>query len=417
MAARAVVLLTLLVPLAGCGATLEAADPAADVRPIPTGEGCAATVMTTLGSVLKRVYREGIVSERTASARHMITRSVPLRKAVERGDASAARAAIKELIATGHMSDVMIVKNKKVLVAVGGPALAPLRGTLMDASGHELAGYVVSVWADNGFVSEANGIAQGTVALRVGEASIAGIDLPPGLAAQGTLTRNGASFHYTSFPVQTYPAGSATLYLLKPLSAIEKLCGASSEDTIVNTLKGIAELIYAGESGARTHVQIKRVQSDAPLLRAVSRGDAAATETAVKALLHEHIVRLRVSGKGHLLSDVGGPYVLAPVTAPLRLGRRTIGSFVLSIQDDEGYLRLTKRLAGLQVLMYMNPIGPANRGGLQLVKNSLGPNPGAVPASGRYRYRGANYRVFTVDAKAFPSGPLTIRVLVPIPYT
>ena len=56
-------------------------------------------------------------------------------------------------------------------------------------------------------------------------------------------------------------------------------------------------------------------------------------------------MRLRVSAGGQLLSDVGGPYVLAPVSAPLRLDGRTIGSFVLSIQDDEGYLRLTRRLA------------------------------------------------------------------------
>ena len=39
-----------------------------------------------------------------------------------------------------------------------------------------------------------------------------------------------------------------------------------------------------------------------------------------------------------------------------------------------------------------------------------------IPASGFYEYRGRPYRVFTVNASAFPSGPLTIRVLVPLPY-
>jgi hypothetical protein len=86
-----------------------------------------------------------------------------------------------------------------------------------------------------------------------------------------------------------------------------------------------------------------------------------------------------------------------------------IGSFVLSIQDDEGYLRLTKRLAGLHVLMYMGPEK-------LLVKNSLGPLPGLVPASGAYQYHGHSFQVFTVHAEEFPSGPLVIRVLVPIPY-
>jgi hypothetical protein len=99
------------------------------------------------------------------------------------------------------------------------------------------------------------------------------------------------------------------------------------------------------------------------------------------------------------------------VRGTLRLAGRVLGSFVLSIQDDEGYLRLTRRLAGLYVLMYMNPAHP------QLVKNSLGPEPGAVPERGSFTYRGRSFRVFTLHAHAFPSGPLRISVLIPIPYT
>jgi hypothetical protein len=89
-------------------------------------------------------------------------------------------------------------------------------------------------------------------------------------------------------------------------------------------------------------------------------------------------------------------------------GGHAVGGFVLSIQDDEGYLRLMRRLVGLRVLM-RSPRG--------LVKNSLGPDPGAVPATGSYTYRGARYRVFTVTARAFPAGALVIRVLVGIPYS
>ena len=54
--------------------------------------------------------------------------------------------------------------------------------------------------------------------------------------------------------------------------------------------------------------------------------------------------------------------------------------------------------------------------GSTLVKNSLGPTPGTVPASGTYHHRGRTFRVFTLHAKAFPSGPLRIVVLIPIPY-
>src|SRR2546428_799576 len=146
---------------------------------------------------------------------------------------------------------------------------------------------------------------------------------------------------------------------------------------------------------------------DPALLRAVAARDPEATRVAIDNLLTEHIVRLRVSVGGRLLRDVGGPYVLAPVSGVLRAGDREIGTFVLSIQDDEGYLRLARRLGGMYVLMYMDRA---------LVKNSLGPAPGPVPETGPFFYRGRRFEVFTVHASAFPSGPLRIKVLVPIPY-
>ena len=88
---------------------------------------------------------------------------------------------------------------------------------------------------------------------------------------------------------------------------------------------------------------------------------------------------------------------------------------MLSIQDDEGYLRLAKRLVGLDVLMYMDPTAHP-----ELVKNSLGPGARGFhpfPRSGPYNYRGHTFRVFTLDARSFPSGPLRISVLIPIPYS
>jgi hypothetical protein len=407
-----VVLLSLLL-FAGCGSsTREDGEKSADVSALASGaESCPATVMKTLGSVLDRVYSEGVESERTASARYMIEHSAALRQATEAGNASAARKAIVELIATGHMTNVTVIRGGHVLVAVGGPALAPLRGTLTNAAGQKVASYVASVWTDNGFADEAAGVAEGIVALRQGNKSIGGtIQLPDEpISSEGTLTRAGTTFQYTSFPAEAYPGGAVTVYLLKRIELAEKACGRTSEDTMVNTLTQVAQLIYQGEIGSRTQIQVKRVQHNAAMLKAVAGKDPKATEAAIKALLNHHIVRLRVSSTGgHLLSDVGGPYVLAPVTAPLTLHGQEIGSFVLSIQDDEGYLRLARRLAGLKVLMFM---------GSKLVKNSLGPKPGKTPIEGKFSYRGEDFRTFTLTVEAFPSGPLKIRVLVPIPYS
>ena len=406
-ATRAAAVLALSAALAGCGSTSGRASAEGPAK------SCPATVLDTLARVLSRVYHEGVFSERTASAEHLIAASLPLRRAVEEANPAATKAAAAELIATGHMTNLRIVRANTTLADLGGAALTPLRGTISDAQGKPIATYITSVWSRAGFLAEGNGIGEGAVVLRKGERTIAGtLSLPAGsLGREGSVTIAGVPYQYRSFSGEAYPAGAIRVYLLKPISTTTALCGASGEDTVVNTLGRIAKLIYAGEAGARTLTQVHRVQRDPALLQAVARGDAAATHAASEALLHQHLVRLRVNrANGALLDDNGGPFVLAPVTAPLRLGGRRIGSIVISIQDDEGYKRLLDRLVGLKVLMYM---GPAHE---RLVKNSLGPSPGNVPAEGSYTYRGHSFRVLTVNATAFPSGPLTIRVLIPVPY-
>ncbi|HEX8715183.1 MAG TPA: hypothetical protein VF706_06395, partial [Solirubrobacteraceae bacterium] len=326
------------------------------------------------------------------------------------------RSAAQALLATGHLTDLQVTRGGRVLAAVGGGAVAPLSGTLTGAGGKPIAQFVTSVWADSGVLAETNGIAEGTTVLRTQEASgggrtIAGaLDLPRGeLAAQGTLTHAGTAYQFTSFPVSAYPSGRPLReYLLRSVRSLTPLCGAGAEATTVNTLSHIARLIYEGEAGARTRPLIQRVQGSQALLSAVARREPQATRAAIATLLNHHIVRIRVSVGGRLLSDVGGPYVLAPVSAPLRVGGRTIGTATLSIQDDEGYKRLAARLAGLDVLMYM---------GQRLVKSTIGFSPGAVPTSGPFSYRGKSYRAYTFDGRAFPSGSLRITVLIPIPYS
>ncbi len=418
---------TLCVGLSACGSNNQAtsAPAAASSDPAPPRRQCAAVVLDTLSSVLQRVYREGVHGERIGSAEYLIAHSAPLRAAVESGDRQAALAAAHALLATGHMTNLSIRRDGRPFVSLGGAAIAPLHGAITGASGTPIASYLASVWADNGFLIEGEGITQGLVALRaaggaialVGHSAYAASALGAGpLQEEGSLTLAHVGYSYTSFPAQAYPSGALRVYLLMPTGAMPALCGHTRRDTIVRTLRRVAELIYTGETGSSAGKQVRRVQRNRPLLEAVARREPAGAEAAIKTLLNEHIVRLRVSAGGQLLSDVGGPYVLAPVHAPLRLGGHTIGSFVLSIQDDEGYLRLTRRLAGLDVLMYMD----LGQGAPRLVKDSLGPMPGpalaTVPASGSYRYDGRSYGVFTVHAKAFPSGPLTIRVLVPMPY-
>ncbi|HEV3319916.1 MAG TPA: hypothetical protein VG053_09365 [Solirubrobacteraceae bacterium] len=421
-ASRVAIVCAILAALAGCGSSVRgglSTRASADSAALGVPDTCATAVLGALGSVAMHVYHEGLSSERTGSALSFITRSIPLREAVEHDDSQAARAAAQALIATGHMTNLRVLRGGggaggggQVLADVGAPnALAPLRGPILGSGGRPIGTFVASVWADSGLIAETNGIAEGSTALRQNGQSIAGsFALGPGaLPPRGTLTVRGTAYAYTSFPAGAYPTGRPLrVYLLKSIPSIAPLCGHTPTDTVVNAIGRVARLIYAGEVGARARAQAYRVQHNQPLLQAVAAHDPAATRLAIEGLLNEHIVRLRVSAGGRLLSDVGGPYVLGPVHAPLRLNGRRIGSVVLSIQDDEGYKRLAQRLAGLDVLMYM---------GSRLVKNSLGPAPGTVPAGGSYRYRGRTFRVYTLHVEAFPSGPLRIAVLIPIPYS
>jgi hypothetical protein len=404
----------LLIACAGCGSSGPSGaggNPAviADLTARSTPASCARTVLATLRQVAKRIYHEGVSSERTGSAVSLISNSLPLRLALERGDAGAVRAAAASLLATGRITNLLVARGGRVLADLGPPAVAPLQGTLTNSQGTRIGSFLTSVWSNEGLLEETNGLVQGVTVLRANGHTVGGsLRLRPGaLPVRGSLTVDGVSFQYTSYPASLYPSGPLRVYLFRPTRSTAALCGPTNEDTVVNTLSHIATLIYRGEAGHRTLAQVNRVARDAALLRAVSRHDPLATRQAVVGLLNEHIVRLRVSSAGALLSDVGGPFVLAPVPGSLRLGGRTIGTFVLSIQDDEGYLRLAKRLAGLRVLMYM---------GQRLVLNSVGPV-GAVPANAHFRYGGRDYRTFTFTANAFPAGPLRITVLIPIPYS
>jgi hypothetical protein len=414
LAVRAGVVLLLGAGMQACGSgTAAGTDAAREARELApqSRAGCAATVMHTLGQIAKHVYHEGISSERTRVAVGSITRSSAVLGAVERGDPAAAQAAARALVAGGRMTDLRLLRaNGEVLADVGSAAVAPVRGTLTGAGGKVVGSFLTSVWADDGIVAETNGIAQVSTVVRAQGRDIAGsFPLPRGqLPAKGTLALRGRTYVYTSIAGERYPAGAVRIYLLRPVRSVAPLCGANARETVKRTLQRVANAIYAGEGGQRAQTQVRRVQQDPAFRRAVAGRDQRATRLAIDDLLTEHIVRLRVNAGGRLLADVGGPYVLAPVHGALRQGGRQLADFVLSIQDDEGYLRLLRRLAGINVLMYM---------GSQLVKNSLGPSPGAVPAAGLYRYRGRSFNVFTVPAQAFPAGPLQIRALIPIPYS
>src|SRR5271156_5926410 len=164
---RAVISLAAVAALGGCGSSLPSgpvahASNGGDPPSIANASECAATVVDTLGDIAKRVYHEGVASSRTASARFLITHSIPLREAVEQNDPRAALAAGRALLATGHMTNLTVLRPGRTLLDVGRPgALAPIAGTIMSAQGAPIATFTASVWADDSYISEVDGVAEG----------------------------------------------------------------------------------------------------------------------------------------------------------------------------------------------------------------------------------------------------------------
>jgi hypothetical protein len=197
-----------------------------------------------------------------------------------------------------------------------------------------------------------------------------------------------------------------------PRSAAEAPCGTAATSTVAQAVGEVAQRIYASEvSSSEVRADRRQVEGDGPLLAALAAGERVGVAEAVRRLVYSgtHIVRLRVSSGGVLLSDIGGPYILAPVSGPLRTGGRTVGHYVLSVQDDLGYVKLEKRFIGLPLMLREGARAVPLEGVIRL-------GSAFVPAHGLLRYAGRSYQTISFAARAFLGGPLRITVLVPVAH-
>jgi hypothetical protein len=101
-----------------------------------------------------------------------------------------------------------------------------------------------------------------------------------------------------------------------------------------------------------------------------------------------------------VLADVGGPHVLAPVRGTLRAHGRRLGTFLLSVQDDLGYLKLVSRFIGVPIVLY--------QGGTRI----MGTAPPGRSEGGTTTIAGRRYQRVDLALRAFPSGPLRASLLI-----
>ena len=201
-------------------------------------------------------------------------------------------------------------------------------------------------------------------------------------------------------------------------------CAASTVQTIVSIDGNVAERIYRDELvGTGTIADQHQVEENGPLLKALARVSAlakgksagaravreaanAVTE-AVHGLVysHTHIVRLRVLQGGRLLADIGGPYIIAPVGGSLRYHGRVVGTYLLSVQDDLGFVGLERRLIGVPLILHVGAVRVPLQGTTRT--GSV-----VIPDRGAVVIRGAHFQAYSFDAKAFPTGVVRISLLL-----
>ena len=188
-------------------------------------------------------------------------------------------------------------------------------------------------------------------------------------------------------------------------------CGAAAPATLANAAGQVAMQIYAHElSGSAVRADQRQVEGNGPLLTALASGNLAGVKEAVTSLVYSrtHIVRLRVVQGNTVRADIGGPYIIAPVSGSLRFHGRTVGHYLLSVQDDLGYVKLATRYVGVPLVLQM--------GALRIpLEGTLAAAPASIPNLGPVTYRGTSYGAFSFEAKAFPQGKVRISLLVPVP--
>jgi hypothetical protein len=375
---------------------------------VPASAQCMSAIARGYGEVAEHIYAEFAGGRVVEPAVHRLQSSTALARAVQSASPAATRAALLPLI-HGQLARVRILAGNATLAEFGtGEAIAPVTVPLRNAAGATIGTLVASEQTVRGYVDTVASFATAQVLVRSGSQQLGSTIRERGPLPEGGQTSvAGRRYTVYSFAATRFPSGPVRVYLLAP-DRPASTCRPTDAETVADTIGAAAVKIYGKEqSGARPRAVVRDFERSRSFQRAVAAGDTAATEAAIVAFFKTrlHVVRVRATLAGRLVADVGGPYALAPVAGRVRDARgHVVGRFLLSVQDDLGYLILAHRFTGAQVLL--------RRGNRQIMGN-LAPGPARVPDRGEVSYRGVRYQAYSFLAKAFPSGPLRVSLLIP----
>jgi hypothetical protein len=352
--------------LAGCGAA-GSPTPAAPL----TAAACRRVDASELVAIGRRVYAQAATGRNVVSARRRLARSTALARAVADDAPDATRAALRPLLKHQITRIAVWGPDGRLLASLGATrALAPSSGTIADPLGLPVGRYALAVSDDAAIAGE-----------------IASVT--------GARTTIGADAGGAGFAAVAFPSGGLRVAMALPAADLTA-CAATAPATRLAVVRQVGVRLLAAErSGRQARRVLRHVARDAGFRAAVAARDPVALRAAIVRFFRTrslHVVRIRATTpSGALIGDVGGPFVLSPVSGPVRSrAGALLGHVTHSVQDDTGYIKLMHRFTGAAVVL---------RAGATRV-------PGSAPAP--------RAPTVTLAGTVFPRGRLTITLGAPL---
>jgi hypothetical protein len=397
-----------ILALMGCGSSTSADDD--DPALQAASPQCARATARALGEIAEHVYHELAGGRIAQPAVERVARSPALLVAAQAGDPAAAREALKGLLRNQLVRLRVQVAGRTLLEYGKVGAVAPVSAPLKDSKGRTIGTIVASEQGVTEYADTLHTITEAQVFVRSGSQPLKGSSrspAPSNLPSSGEGTYQGRRYAIYSFSGVGFPAVTLRTFVLAPVPPASA-CASTAAETASDTIGAAAERIYRDEqSGGRTEAVVDDLESSRAFQEAVATGNPPATEAAIAGFFKStlHVVRVRATLDGKLVADLGGPHVLAPAGGEVRDAQgRAVGRFLLSVQDDLGYVILAQRFAGVQVFLRQGP---------RQLMGSLSPGPAKIPDRGEVSYRGLRYQAYSFLAQAFPSGALRVSLLIP----
>jgi hypothetical protein len=394
----------------GCGSKTHAQGASSDLAAAQTAPpSCANATARALVGVAQRIYHEIAGGRIALPAAQRLAGAPTLLAAAEADDPALARAALRSLLRKQLVRVRVTVAGGTLAEYGSANAVAPVSVPLKNSGGRTIGTVTASEQGVLGYSGTVHGVTGALVLVRAGSRTLgSSSNSPPSVVPNhGETSYRGVRYSIYSFPGKGFPALALRTFVLTPVPAAST-CAHTPAETAADAVGASAMRIYNGErSDATTMATVRDFERSRSFQEAVASDDAPATRAAIVAFFKTtlHVVRVRATLGEKLVADVGGPHVLAPVRGDVRDPHgRIVGHFLLSIQDDLGYVILAHRFTGAQVLL---------REGEGQILGNLTPGPKRVPTRGELNYRGVHYYAYSFMAKAFPTGSLRISLLIP----